>query len=67
MPKVKVYFFEGYDIVNDRVVRSKRAAIPGAIEALGYFHRLDETETEVDSADLDGEGFVKKRGLRFLR
>ena len=56
MPKITVYYFTGYVIRSDQVVRSKR---PATLEFISTHHYdpIKETAMEVDIADLDGNGF----------
>jgi hypothetical protein len=56
---VTVYFFEKYDIVTDKTVRSKRPATREAISKVCGIP-IESTGLEVNEADLDGDGFRKR-------
>jgi hypothetical protein len=67
MQNVKVYYFRAYDIERDRMIRSKRPATLSSIRALGpMMQPLMETEEEIDSSQLDADGFRKKATAREL-
>jgi hypothetical protein len=57
MATVKLYYFEGYDFHEDRVVRSRRPASAEFIARMGY-HRVEDNAVEVDSAQVDAEGLL---------
>ena len=57
MDTVKLYYFEGYDFHDDRVVRSRRPATAAFIARMGY-HRVEENAVEVDSSQVDAEGLL---------
>ncbi len=59
MKKVTVYFFEGYDIINDKFIRSQRPATLDTITKV-CGQAIMETALEIDEAELDDEGFRKK-------
>jgi hypothetical protein len=54
---VKLYYFEGYDFENDRLVRSKRPATLEFIQRM-HFQPLDDNAVEVDSSQVDAAGFL---------
>ena len=58
MSQVAVYHFYGYDKDTVARVRSKRPATRDAIER-AHGEIIEETGTEVDEAQLDGNGFLK--------
>lgn len=60
MPKITVYYFTGYNITTDQIIRSKRMA---TLEAIKTFNGtpLMETAKEVDTSDLDGNGRYPKQ------
>jgi hypothetical protein len=55
--KVQLYYFEGYDFRDDKVVRSRR---PATIEFIERYRlrALDDNAVEVDSAQVDAEGLL---------
>jgi len=57
MATAKLYYFEGYDFHEDRVVRSRRPACAEFIARMGY-HRVEDNAVEVDSAQVDAEGLL---------
>ena len=57
MATVRLYYFEGYDFHEDKVVRSRRPATAAFIERFGY-HRVEDNAVEVDSAQVDAEGLL---------
>jgi hypothetical protein len=57
MATVKLYYFEGYDFHEDRVVRSRRPATPEFIARHGL-HRVEDNAVEVDSSQVDAEGML---------
>ena len=48
-PVVRLYYFEGYDLGEDRVIRSTRPATREFIERF-HFQAVDENSIEVDPA-----------------
>lgn len=58
MEKITVYYFESYDIVSDKTVRSPRPATRDAITQCGGVI-LEDTAQNVDASQLDGNGFLK--------
>ncbi len=59
MTRVTVYYFQKYDIVTDKNVRSQRPATLETIAKCGG-EAIKETALEVDKARLDGDGFLTK-------
>ena len=57
MDTVKLYYFEGYDFRDDKVVRSRRPATREFIERY-RLRAVDENAVEVDSAQVDAEGLL---------
>jgi hypothetical protein len=57
MASVTLYFFEGYDFHDDRVVRSRRPATREFIDK-HHFVRLDAGQVEVDDAQVDADGLL---------
>jgi hypothetical protein len=57
MAAVKLYYFEGYDFREDRVVRSGRPATPEFIARYGL-RRVEDNAVEVDSAQVDADGLL---------
>ena len=57
MATVTVYYFTQYDINADEKVRSTRPATLEAIAKIEDAIVLEETAQEVDTAQLDGNGF----------
>ena len=57
MATAKLYYFEGYDFHEDKVVRSRRPATAEFIARMGY-HRVEDNAVEVDSAQVDAEGLL---------
>jgi hypothetical protein len=57
MANVTLYYFEGYDFHDDRVVRSRRPATAEFIDR-HRFRRLDEGQVEVDDSQVDGNGLL---------
>jgi hypothetical protein len=60
MPKTTVYYFIGYDIATDKMIRSKRMATRERIKRFN-FSPLNETAIEVDTSELDDNGFYPKK------
>ena len=57
MASVTLYYFEGYDFENDKVVRSKRPATMEFIQR-HHLHPVPDNAVEVDSSQVDAEGFL---------
>ena len=57
MANVRLYYFEGYDFRDDKVVRSRRPATMEFIERYGL-RAVEENAVEVDSAQVDAEGLL---------
>jgi hypothetical protein len=57
MANVKLFYFEGYDFHEDKVVRSRRPATAEFIARMGY-HRVEDNAVEVDSSQVDAEGLL---------
>ena len=57
MAKVTVYYFTEYNIVTDEKVRSTRPATLETIAQIDNAIVLEETAQEVDTSQLDGDGF----------
>ena len=57
MPSLTLYYFEGYDFENDKVVRSRRPATMEFIQR-HHLYPVAENAIEVDSAQVDAEGFL---------
>jgi hypothetical protein len=53
----RLYYFEGYDFAQDRVVRSRRPATREFIAAFGY-RALEDNSVEVDAAQIDADGLL---------
>ena len=60
MPKVTVYCFTGYDHTSGQTVSAQRMATLETIKELKGTP-LMETAKEVDTSELDGNGFYPKR------
>ena len=60
MPKITVYYFIGYDIATDQMIRSKRMATREKIKSFGC-SPLNQTAKEVDTSELDDNGFYPKK------
>ena len=60
MPKITVYYFTGYDIVTDQIIRSKRMASRERIRRFNC-SPLNHTAKEVDTSELDDNGFYPKK------
>lgn len=60
MQKVAVYFFTGYQISTDRILRSKRMATLEAIKNFGCVPLMD-TAKEVFTHELDDNGLYPKK------
>jgi hypothetical protein len=59
MQKVTVYFFTGYQISTDKIIRSKRMATLEAIKKFGCTPIMD-TAKEVYTHELDDNGRYPK-------
>ena len=57
MAKVTLYYFEGYDFLDDKVVRSKRPATLEFIEKY-RFQPVHDNAIEVDSSQVDAQGLL---------
>ena len=57
MASVRLYYFEGYDFRDDKVVRSRRPATREFIERFGYCP-VEDNAVEVDSAQVDAQGLL---------
>ena len=55
--KVTLYYFEGYDFEDDKIVRSKRPATIEFIEKYRFQPVLD-APIEADSSQLDAQGLL---------
>lgn len=55
--KVAVFYFESYDLDEDRIVRSKRPATLEFIERY-RMHPVPDNAFEVDSSQLDAYGML---------
>ena len=60
MPMITVYYFTGYDIATDKVIRSKRMA---TLETIREYKctPLKETAKEVNTSELDDNGRYPKK------
>jgi len=56
----RLYYFEGYDFAQDRVVRSRRPATRAFIERFGYC-AVDDNSVEVDASQVDADGLLRDR------
>lgn len=56
-PSVRLYYFEGYDLGEDRVIRSTRPATREFIERF-HFQAVEENSVEVDPSQLDAFGLL---------
>jgi hypothetical protein len=54
---VRLYYFEGYDIAQDRVVRSSRPATREFIERF-HLHAVEDNCVDVDPAQVDAFGLL---------
>ena len=57
MATQKLYYFEGYDFHDDKVVRSRRPATMEFIERY-RLRAVEDNAVEVDSAQVDAEGLL---------
>lgn len=57
MATMTLYYFEGYDFHDDKIVRSKRPATMAFIERYGL-RAIDDNAMEVDSSQVDAEGLL---------
>lgn len=55
--QIRLYYFEGYDFLEDKVVRSRR---PATREFIERFHLLaiEEGSVQVDSSQVDANGLM---------
>lgn len=60
MPKTTVYYFIGYDIATDQMIRSKRMATRERIKRFNC-SPLNQTAKEVDTSELDDNGLYPKK------
>ena len=54
---VRLFYFEGYDLASDRVVRSTRPATREFIERF-HLHPIEDNSVEVDAAQVDAFGLL---------
>jgi len=54
---VRLFYFEGYDLAADRIVRSSRPATREFIERF-HFQPLDDNSVEVDASQVDAFGLL---------
>lgn len=54
---VRLYYFEGYDLAQDRVVRSSRPATREFIERF-HLHPIEDNCVDVDPAQVDAFGLL---------
>jgi hypothetical protein len=54
---VRLFYFEGYDLAQDRVVRSTRPATREFIERF-HLHPIEDNSVEVDVAQVDAFGLL---------
>ena len=52
---VRLYYFEGYDLAQERVVRSTRPATREFIERF-HLHPIEDNCVDVDAAQVDAFG-----------
>ena len=57
MATVKLYYFEGYDFRDDKVVRSRRPATMEFIERY-RLRAVEDNAVEVDGSQVDAEGLL---------
>ena len=60
MSKVTVYYFKGYDIISDQILRSKRMATLEWIKENRCFAALIETAKEIHISALDADGLYRE-------
>jgi hypothetical protein len=53
----RLFYFEGYDFAQDRVVRSRRPATREFIDRFGYC-AIEGNSVEVDSSQVDADGLL---------
>jgi hypothetical protein len=53
----RLYYFEGYDFAQDRVVRSRRPATREFIARFGYC-AMEDNSVEVDASQVDADGLL---------
>ena len=54
---LQLFYFEGYDFLEDKVVRSRRPATREFIERF-HLHAIDEGSVRVDSSQVDANGLL---------
>jgi hypothetical protein len=54
---LRLYYFEGYDFLEDKVVRSRRPATREFIDRF-HLHALEEGSVQVDSSQVDANGLL---------
>ena len=54
---VRLYYFEGYDIAQDRIVRSSRPATREFIDRF-HLHPVEDNCVDVDPAQVDAFGLL---------
>ena len=54
---VRLFYFEGYDIAQDRIVRSTRPATREFIERF-HLHPIEDNCVDVDPAQVDAFGLL---------
>lgn len=54
---VRLFYFEAYDVAQDRVVRSTRPATRDFIERF-HLHPVEENSIEVEAAQVDAFGLL---------
>ncbi len=60
MARINVFYFQAYSIEADKMLVSKRRATLETIHRLGpQFKVIAHSELEIDSSDLDSDGFQK--------
>ena len=57
MGTMKLFYFEGYDFRDDKVLRSKR---PATREFIDRYHlrAVEDNAVEVDTSQVDAEGLM---------
>jgi hypothetical protein len=56
-PSVRLFYFEGYDLAEDRVIRSTRPATREFIDRF-HFQAVEENSVEVDPSQVDAFGLL---------
>jgi len=60
--KVTVFYFQGYDITSDQIIRSKSMASLERIKNYKQgFEAIKDTAKEVNIADLDRDGHYREK------